>query len=84
MEVQSISSAVEPLIQEEQDMKITALFNSIEVFDQVTPTIMQNEQHKVPVLGLDYQYVLDGNKLRPSVNSDGGYHQLIFQKFIMH
>ena len=66
MEAQAISCTAEPLVKEEEHLETMAQSNSIKVFGQATPAIMAKEQHKDPILGLVYQYVLAGNELRPA------------------
>ena len=48
--IQNISCVAEPLVDEEGQQKIPALFNSISVFDQMSPAVMSAEQQKHPVL----------------------------------
>ena len=65
LEVQTISCLVEPLVKEEKYLKIMAQSNTIKVSDQVIPAILTKEQYNDTFLGLVYQYVLAGDKLRP-------------------
>ena len=81
MVAQSISCTVERQVQEEEELESPAHFNSINVFDQVAISIMAKEQCKDLVLGLALQYMLAGNKLKPSdvarVNSKAEHKYLL-------
>ena len=58
VEAQTVSCVVEPFINKEKN------YDQVNVFDQVTSAIMAKEQYKDLVLGLVYQNVLAGDKLK--------------------
>ena len=63
-EAQSISCAIQPIMEEEDAEEIKGMLNSVSVLNQVTPEDMAEEQEKDPILSLVCQYVTAREKLK--------------------
>ena len=63
-EAQSISWAIQPIMEEEDSKEIKGMLNSVSILNQVTPEDMAEEQKRDLVLGLVCQYVTAGEKLK--------------------
>ena len=63
-EAQSISCAIQPIMEDEDAEEIQGMLNSMSVLNQVTPEDMTEEQKKDPVLSLVCQYVIAREKLK--------------------
>ena len=68
-EAQSISCAIQLIMEEEDAEEIQGMLNSVSVLNQVTPEDMAEEQKRDSILGLVCQYVTAGEKLKTSAIS---------------
>ena len=66
---QSISCAIQPIVEEEDVEEIQGMLNSVSVLNQVTLEDMVEEQKRDSILGLVCQYVTAGEKLKTSAIS---------------
>ena len=71
-EAQSISCAIQPIMEEEDAEEIKGMLNTVTVLNQITPQEMAEEQRKDPILSLVCQYVTARDKLKhqPSPRSN--------------
>ena len=60
----SISCAIQPIMEKEDEEEIQGMLNSVSVLNQVTPEDMAEEQKRDPILGLVCQYVTAGETLK--------------------
>ena len=65
-EALSIGCDIQQNMKEEDADEIQGMLNSMSVLNQVTPEDMAEEQKRDPILGLVYQYVTAGEKLKTS------------------
>ena len=68
-EAQSISCAIQPIMEEEDAEGIQGMLNSVSVLNQVTHEDMVEEQKRDSILGLVCQYVTAGEKFKTSAIS---------------